>query len=90
MWNNIKQWCNNKNNPKYKYYGEKGISICKQWESSFETFLNDVGNKPKNSIFCRKNEFDNFTKENCYKTVAKTHGSCPWDESHLSFSLTKA
>ena len=69
MWNNIKQWCNNKNNPKYKYYGKKGISICKQWESSFETFLNDVGNKPKNSIFCRKNEFGNFTKENCYWKV---------------------
>ena len=69
VWNNIKQWCNNKNNPKYKYYGEKGISICKQWESSFETFLNDVGNKPKNSIFCRKNEFGNFTKENCYWKV---------------------
>jgi len=30
-WVNMKQRCNNINSPKYKYYGAKGIKVCKEW-----------------------------------------------------------
>ena len=30
--------CNNKNNPAYKNYGARGITICDEWKNSFNTF----------------------------------------------------
>ena len=37
-WRNIKNRCFNKNNPDYKYYGGKGLSICDEWRNSFINF----------------------------------------------------
>jgi len=30
----------------YKYYGERGIVVCKRWATSFINFYKDVGPKP--------------------------------------------
>lgn len=38
IWANMKQRCNNKNHPRYKDYGGRGISICDEWLHSFQTF----------------------------------------------------
>lgn len=38
VWQNIKRRCYTKTNPSYKYYGERGISVCEEWRNSFETF----------------------------------------------------
>lgn len=34
----IKNRCYNVNEPKYKYYGGRGIVLCKEWESDFLSF----------------------------------------------------
>lgn len=36
-WANMKSRCNNRNNPSYKDYGERGIKICDEWQE-FENF----------------------------------------------------
>lgn len=38
----IKQRCYNSNNTRYKYYGERGISVCDEWlgENGFINFMN--------------------------------------------------
>jgi hypothetical protein len=46
IWKGIMQRCSNPNNPQYKDYGGRGITMCQQWIDSFETFLNDVGPRP--------------------------------------------
>lgn len=38
LWIGIKQRCNNRNNISYKYYGGKGIKVCKEWEKDYLTF----------------------------------------------------
>lgn len=38
VWNGIKQRCNNPNNNRYKDYGGRGISICKEWNDNFKSF----------------------------------------------------
>ena len=38
IWADIKQRCFNKNNNNYKNYGGRGISVCKEWSDSFESF----------------------------------------------------
>lgn len=38
VWRNMKQRCNNKNNPEYKNYGGRGITICDEWLNDFKVF----------------------------------------------------
>lgn len=37
-YNNILKRCYNKNEVSYKDYGERGIGVCEEWRSSYETF----------------------------------------------------
>lgn len=38
IWKAMKTRCNNPNISYFKYYGGKGVSVCKEWVNSFETF----------------------------------------------------
>lgn len=40
IWQSMKQRCNDKNHQHYDCYGGRGISICEEWESDFESFYN--------------------------------------------------
>lgn len=65
-WRRIKNRCYNKNCPNYKEYGKRGIKVCEEWKNSFETFLKDMGKRPKgNYSIERINVNDNYCKENC-------------------------
>jgi hypothetical protein len=48
IWANMKSRCLCKTNPRYKDYGGRGITLCKQWAESFEKFYLDVGDPPTN------------------------------------------
>lgn len=39
IWSGMRQRCNNKNNPKYKVYGGRGITVCDEW-NDFSNFMN--------------------------------------------------
>lgn len=45
-WGNIIDRCENPNNPNYKNYGGRGITVCERWRMSFEAFAHDVGFRP--------------------------------------------
>lgn len=65
-WNNMKQVCDNKNNPSYKNYGGKGISYSEDW-ADFRNFYADMGKRPvKSAKLERIDKTKNFTKDNCY------------------------
>jgi len=38
IWTNMKTRCYNKNIPRYKNYGERGITICDEWKNDFSIF----------------------------------------------------
>lgn len=38
IWRGMKDRCNNPNDQHYKWWGERGIKVCEEWENSFETF----------------------------------------------------
>lgn len=38
VWSNMLQRCNNPNDPEYVRYGGRGISVCDEWQHSFEDF----------------------------------------------------
>lgn len=64
--NKMRHRCLNKNNPRYKDYGERGITVCNEWLNSFETFLEDMGKSPstKHSLERINNDLG-YSKENC-------------------------
>lgn len=64
-WAHMKQRCNNKKDPTYLNYGNRGITVCKRW-FIFENFLKDMGEPPtKNHSLDRVNNNGNYCKNNC-------------------------
>ena len=66
IWKNMRKRCNNKNEPSFKNYGGRGISICKKW-SSFSLFHKwAVSNGYKENLTLeRKNVNSGYKPSNC-------------------------
>jgi hypothetical protein len=45
-WSNMRQRCNNPDNPKWPLYGGRGIQVCAEWQDDFPAFLAHVGPRP--------------------------------------------
>lgn len=73
IWNAMKQRCLNINSTSYKFYGEKGITICDKW-LSFEGFLEDMGERPSDKSLDRIDGNKGYYKENCRWATNKEQG----------------
>ena len=45
IWHSMRQRCNDPSCKAYKYYGARGIKVCKRWDD-FTNFLADLGDRP--------------------------------------------
>lgn len=63
-WMNMRDRCRNQNNPRYKYYGGRGISVCARWDS-FDAFASDMGKRPDGMSLDRINNDGNYEPGNC-------------------------
>ena len=64
-WANMKARCSNPNHPSFSYYGGKGITYCKEWDS-FINFYNDMGELPTpNHTLDRIENNKGYSKDNC-------------------------
>jgi len=65
-WESMKARCYNKNNVRYMDYGNRGITVCESWVHCFETFLEDMGKKPKGKYSLDRIDNSNgYSPENC-------------------------
>lgn len=66
-WRGMHQRCEDKNADMFKYYGGRGILVCKEWSGrdGFVTFLSDMGNPPENMSLDRIDNSKGYSKENC-------------------------
>lgn len=64
-WVNMNTRCSNPGSTQFKFYGQRGISVCERW-ASFENFLSDVGERPtpKHSLD-RIDPNGNYEPANC-------------------------
>lgn len=73
IWLGIKSRCLNKNEPAYKGYGGRGITICDEWLNDYLAFRNwSLANGYKNNITIdRKDNNGNYEPSNCRWTTQK-------------------
>lgn len=45
-WYAMRRRCNDPKNKAYKNYGGRGITVCDEWQSDFQAFLDHIGPKP--------------------------------------------
>jgi hypothetical protein len=66
-WGYIKERCNNPKHSNYKYYGNRGISVCETWKNSFILFKHwALANGYENNLTIdRINHHDNYNPSNC-------------------------
>ena len=64
-WVAMKTRCTNAKQPNYKYYGGRGISVCKDWLDSYDNFIRDMGPRPEGKTLDRIDPDGNYEPGNC-------------------------
>jgi hypothetical protein len=62
----MKARCSNPNLKAFKNYGGRGITVCKEWQESYEVFIKDMGRRPstEHSLDRKKNDLG-YNPNNC-------------------------
>lgn len=80
IWVQMCSRCQVKTNPRYHYYGGRGITVCKRWNSSFELFYADMGPRPSPKHSLERDDNDK----------GYSPGNCRWATRGVQMRNTRA
>lgn len=76
----MKQRCTNPNSNNYHNYGGRGIRVCDRWRNSFETFLEDLGERTEGTTLNRIDPNGNYEKFHSATGELQCHWGTPDDQ----------
>lgn len=87
-WVAIKSRCLKPNDPKYKDYGGRGITICEEWKNDFCSFLEWALANGYNKCLTidRINNNGNYTPQNCRWTTRKVQQNNTRHNKYLEYN----
>lgn len=65
VWSSMKSRCLNPNDMRFADYGGRGITVCAEWRTSFERFIEDMGPPPPRHTIDRIDNDGPYAKWNC-------------------------
>lgn len=65
IWRDMNDRCSNEKRQDYSRYGGRGIEVCERWQNSFESFLEDMGERPEGLTLDRIDVNGNYEPSNC-------------------------
>ena len=87
-WSGMKQRCFDKKCSSYRYYGNRGITVCKEW-LEFENFYRDMGDRPAGMTLERKDNNKGYSKDNCIWATYETQANNKRNNILLSYNGVK-
>jgi hypothetical protein len=77
VWRGMIKRCQSVNGSDYKNYGERGISVCKEWQKSFRVFRDwAINNGYKKGLqIDRRNNDGNYEPTNCRFVTSQVNNS---------------
>lgn len=95
VWINIKQRCHNPNVKHFERYGGRGITVCREWLDSFESFYQHMGDPPEGTEIDRLDNDKGYEPGNCeWKTKSancRNRRSTRWvDVDGIKMSMAEA
>lgn len=90
IWNGLKGRCNNPNDPRYYRYGGRGISVCEEWNTSFQSFYDwAISNGYSDDLTIDRIDNDgNYEPTNCRWTTSKEQ--CNNRSSNINIKIGNA
>lgn len=64
IWVLMRQRCSNPRASGFKYYGGRGVKVCRRWDS-YQAFLSDMGERPDGLTLDRIDPFGDYEPNNC-------------------------
>lgn len=88
IWTRVKSRCFNSNVSEYDRYGGRGITICKEWEKSYEAFQEWALNNgyKENLTLDRKDNNGNYEPQNCRWATAKQQNRNRRDNHYVTIN----